>query len=415
MPKLRKNVYFTAGYYTISLGSGRPEFHPKNPRPSLEDYVSEVGKAILSEIPGKASFVDEACIGNFMASHFCKQSHLGGLIPMISPELKHKPCTRVEGACASGGVAVTTAIKAVLSDLADVVLVMGVEVQNSVKALYGADYLAQAGHFATERKQGDAFFFPGVFSKRAGVCFEKYGKEKTRQGMAAWYAQAIQHARTCPQAQEYSNKSENLFEDGMQKPNPSVFVENLNFLDCSKVSDGGAGILCVSEEGLRKLEIPMSKAVKLMGFGQSQADLTKAPEDMTNLTNSAISASNAFSMAGMKPDQIGVLEVHDCFTINGLLMLQAGGFVKEGEAAPFVLAKETSLAGSLPCNTTGGLIGYGHPTGATGVRQVVDIWKQLTLQSGKSQASSIAQKPFGMTINMGGNDKTSVSIILGKP
>ncbi|NUM36558.1 MAG: 3-ketoacyl-CoA thiolase [Candidatus Brocadiae bacterium] len=414
MRKLRKNVYFTAGYYTIAMGSGRPEFHPKNPRPSLEDYVLQAGKAILSSIPGKSSHIDECYIGNFMASHFCKQSHLGGLMPMISDDLKYKPCTRVEGACASGGVALSNAIKAVLSDLSDVVLVMGAEVQNSVKALYGADYLAQAGHFASERKEGDAFFFPGVFSKRAGLCYQKYGKEQTRRGMAAWYAQAIEHARTCPEAQEHTNKNTNLVEDAMQNPNPAAFVENLNFLDCSKVSDGAAGILCVSEEGLRRLEIPLSNAVRLMGFSQTQADLTKAPEEPTKLSNSAVSSSQAFAMAGLTAQNIGVLEVHDCFSINGLLMLEAAGFVKEGESASFVANRETSLQGSIPTNTTGGLIGYGHPTGATGVRQMVDLWKQLTQKAGKSQTQKAIQKPTGMMINMGGNDKTSVSIIVGK-
>ncbi len=152
MKKLRKKVYMTAGYNTISLGTGRKEFNPKKPRPGLEHYINEAGRATLKMIGG-ADKVDECVIGNFMSARFNKQGNLAGFFPMIDPGLRYKPAVKVEGACGSGGLALATAIKTILTDTADVILTLGVEVQNTMKAIYGADVLAGAGWFQN-RKNG---------------------------------------------------------------------------------------------------------------------------------------------------------------------------------------------------------------------------------------------------------------------
>ena len=412
MRKLRKPIYFVAGHYTMSMGSGRPEFNPKKERPGLEYYIQEAGKGVMAQIGGEAQKIDEGVIGNFMAARYNHQGHLAAFIPSIDPALLYKPCMRVEGACASGGLALTSAIKSVLAEMADVVLALGVEVQNTVKAVYGADYLAGAGHYAGERKNGHAHFFPGKFSDRAGAYGAKFGQEATREAMANWYAQAIENARTCPLAQEYTNSVPDLVKQGMTPPNPKVFMEHLNLYDCSKVSDGGAGILCVSEEGLQKLGIPKEKAVRVVGYGQVEADLTKSPDDLTRLSTSERAAQVAYEMSGLGPKEIGTLEIHDCFTITAVLSMEAAGFAGHGEGPALIKSGRTKRSGDIPTNTTGGLVGYGHPTGATGVRQMVDLWKQLTGQAGNSQISMA--KPHGMMINMGGNDRTVVCIIVEK-
>ncbi len=137
-----------------------------------------------------------------------------------------------------------------LSGLAEVVLVMGVEVQNTVKALYCADYLAGAGYCEGERKEGPAFFFPGKFSERAGAYAAKVGPALARQAMAHWYQNAVEHARLNPAAQEHHNTAPDLLAQGLTPPNPKGFTEHLNLYDCSKVSDGAAAILVASDEGL---------------------------------------------------------------------------------------------------------------------------------------------------------------------
>ena len=181
---MQKRIFIVAGYNTVSLGSGRSEFNPKKKNPGIEHYIQEAGRNILKQING-ADKVDESVIGNFIASRFNNQAHLAAFIPSIDPKLRYKQSVRVEGACASGGLAVMTGVKSILAGTANVVLVIGVEVQNTVKAMYGADYLAQADYYK-KMKEGHADCGPGRFSDRAGAYSEAYGEEYMRKGMAQW-------------------------------------------------------------------------------------------------------------------------------------------------------------------------------------------------------------------------------------
>lgn len=409
MKALRKKVYMVAGYNTVSMGTGRKEFHPKKPRPDLEHYIKEAGQATLKMIGG-AENVDEGVIGNFMASRFNKQANLPAFLPMIDEGLKYKPAISVEGACASGGLALASGIKSILAETADVVLALGFEVQNTMKAMYGADVLAGAGWMKT-RKDGHAYFFPGVFSNRAGAYYEKFGKEKTREAMAKWYCNAIENARLCETAQEFHNKSKDLEGVAKMPLNPKKFVDHLNYSDCSKVSDGASAIAIVSEEGLKNVGIDPKDAVEIVGIGQAASDITKEPENMTCLTTMKAAAAKAMEMAGITVDQIGTVEVHDCFSIAGIMGAEAIGFAEEGKGVDFVLEGHTSRCGKVPFNTTGGLIGWGHPTGATGVHQAVTIWEQLTGKAGDAQIEMKEDRPYGMTVNMGGDDKSLVAIV----
>jgi acetyl-CoA C-acetyltransferase/acetyl-CoA acyltransferase len=413
MTKNRRNVYMAAGYHTVSLGTGRKEFHPKKPRPGLEEYIREAGRAVLARIGGGKN-VDEGVIGNFMAARFNRQGHLAALIPSIDPELRWKPCTRVECACASGGVALTAAIRSVLAGTADVVLAVGVEVQNTVKAIYGADILGGAGWYRGERKKGHAYFFPSLFSDRAGAYFEKYGRDKTRRAFARWYRNAVENARLCETAQEFPNACEDLEALGLAEPNPRSFVDHLNVFDCSKVSDAAAAIAVMSEEGLERCGIPKNEAVEVVGWGQVEADLTAPPADPTELETTRRAVQKALDAAGVKLDQIGTVECHDCFTISGLLSVEAIGFAGKGEGPDYVIAGKTSRKGEVPFNTSGGLIGWGHPTGGTGVRQAVTVWQQLTGKADGWQIKMSRKRPYALSVNMGGNDKTVVAIVYKK-
>ncbi len=410
MKNLRRKVYMAAGYNTISLGTGRKEFNPKKPRPDIEHYIKEAGQGTLKQIGG-AKNIDEGVIGNFMAARFNKQGHLAGFIPMIDEGLQYKPSTRVEGACASGALALTTGIKSILAETADVVLAVGVEVQNTMKAIYGADVLAGAGWFKN-RKNGHAFFFPGQFSDRAKAYYEKYGMEYARSGMKQWFVNAIENARLCPTAQEYENKVGDLgaLYDKM-RPNGKAFVDSLNVLDCSKVSDAASGIVITSEEGLERCGIPKDQAVEVISIAQVERNITNDPPDKTELTAIKKAAKQAIENAGISINDLATAEVHDCFSIAGVLTTEALGFADPGKGAQFVADGNTARDGKIPMNTTGGLIGWGHPTGGTGVHQAVTIWEQLTGIAGDAQIEISKERPYGMTINMGGDDVTVVAII----
>jgi acetyl-CoA C-acetyltransferase/acetyl-CoA acyltransferase len=413
MSFFRKKVYACAGFYTVSLGTGRKEFHPKKPRPGIEHYIKEAGLGSIDQIKNP-EHIDEGVIGNFVAARFCHQGNLSGFFPMVHPTFQYKPCMRVEGACDSGGLALVASVKTILADVADVVLCIGVEVQNTVKAVYGADFLAAAGWYSGERKKGHTYFFPDQFSQRAGACFEKFGVEKTRAGMAQWYVNAMENARKNPKAQEYHNTSSDLYAVGMTSPNPKAFCEHINVFDCSKVSDGGAALIFASEEGLKKIGLEKKDAAEVVAYAQVQDNLTTPPPDLTKLTTCEIAAKRAYERAGIKPKELGVLEVHDCFTIAGLLAVEAAGLAGHGHGADFVKDGNTKLDGTIPTNTSGGLVGYGHPTGATGVRQAVDVVHQLCGKAGEYQVRIDPSKPYGMLSSMGGNDKTVVAMVFRK-
>lgn len=410
MKQLGKRIYATAGYNTVSLGTGRKEFHPKKPRPGIEHYIEEAGRGALAQVNDPAN-VDEGVISNFMAARFNRQGNLAAIMPMIDPKLEYKPLIRVEGACGSGGLGLATAAKFILSGMAESVLTVGVEVQNTVKAVYGADILGGAGHYASQRKAGHAYFFPSKFSDRAGAAYEKFGYDKVREAMARWYERAVLNARECPKAQEHHNRTEDLFAAGMTPPNPKVFCEHINVYDCSKVSDGASAVVFASDEGLAKLGVDRKDTVELVGFGQVVADISKDPEDQTKLTTSARAAKQAMEMAGITVKDIGMLEVHDCFTIGGILSLEAIGVVGYGEAFDFVREGGTAPDGAMPTNLSGGLVGYGHYTGGTGVRQAADIVMQFTGKPDGQKLTLDPEKPYGLMVSMGGNDRTVVSCV----
>ena len=413
MKNLSKKVYIAAGFNTVSMGTGRSEFHPKKERPGLEYYIETAGKGTIAQI-NDADNIDEGVIGNFMAARFNKQANLPGFIPCIDEKLQYKPAISVEGACGSGGLPLVSGLKSVLAETADSVLVLGVEVQNTMKALYGADVLAGAGWYK-KRKEGHAFFFPGQFSIRAGAYYEKYGKEYAREGMKRWFVNAMENARLCETAQEYENKAADLYKlYDKFKCNGETFVDNLTVLDCSKVSDGASSIIMASEKGLDKLGIDKKDAIEIVGWSQVIRNITNEPPDYTEVTAIKKAAQQALESAGITVDDLGTVETHDCFSIAGILGVEALGLAQPGKGAQFVADGHTARNGKIPINTTGGLIGWGHPTGATGVHQAVTIWEQLTGKAGPAQIEINSDRPYGMTINMGGDDVTVVSVVCKK-
>lgn len=409
MKKFRKKIYAAAGYNTTFFGSGRKEFDPSKPLPTFDKYLLETAKGTSEQVKNIA--FDEGVIGSFMSSRFIHQANLPGFLPFMIPQLYGKPCTGIEGACGTGGRAIATAIRSVLSDQADTVFVVGFEMQNSLKAVYGADVLAGAAYYQKERKEGYSFFFPGIFADRAGAYYQKYGYETTRKAMARWYENSILNARKNPKAQEYHNTSENLYALGLTPPDAERFVPYLNLYDCSKVSDGASSLLILSEEGLKKCGINLEEAIEIVGVGEAEGDITQVPEDLTRLTTTEIAVNKAFEQAGIASRDLSLLELHDCFSITALLALEALGLARAGVGASLILEGFMTKEGKIPINLSGGLGGFGHPTGATGVRQLVDLIHQFI---GKASNQADLKSSFGMMISMGGNDKTLTAIITYK-
>jgi len=162
---------------------------------------------------------------------------------------------------------------------------------------------------------------------------------------------------------------------------------------------------------LKRIGADRKDAVEIAGWGQVEADLTVPPADPTRLETSARAVGKALASAGITIADLGTVECHDCFTISAVLSVEAIGLAQPGEGPDYILAGNTARTGALPFNTSGGLIGWGHPTGGTGVRQAVTAWEQLTGKAGKYQVPLSAGRPYALSVNMGGNDKTVVAIV----
>jgi len=377
-----KKIYAVAGATSTFMGPGRPEFDPKN-LPSFKDHLIES----ISETLKQGDYVfDEGVISSFMPGPFFQQGHLGAFLPAFVPSLLGKPCLSIDGACGSGGRALTHAIKTILSGEAEQVFVAGLEMQNTMKPLYVADVLAGASDYHAFRKEGDAFFFPSLFDRRAAAYIQKYGEAKTREEMALWSIAAIEKAAKFSKSQEYGNVRKDLAKEARAAPNPDRFLSCLNGLACSKITDGAASCVLTTQKG----------GVEIISWGEAEGNITKLPADATRLDMMAIAVKKALDRAGIKPSDLSYLEIHDCFAITALLAVEAIGFAPTGKGGEFL-----QNPGKLKINLTGGLIGFGHPTGATGVRQMADLIRYM-------------DEGYGMMVNMGGDDKTLTAIVVKK-
>lgn len=412
-----RRVFVAGGFVSAFIGKGHPNFiHPKHPEfgkktnPTLEDYVSMAVNESLKDANVDPAVVDRLAIGNFCGELFCNQGHLGAAVIGANKALMYKPCMRVEGACASGALAVQVCYDAIKAG-SDVALAVGAEVQTTQPARVGGDYLARAAHYSRQRKIDD-FTFPCLFAKRMKAIQE--AGLFTMEDAAHVAAKAYANGNLNPKAHMTKVKMPFEAANTPSDKNP-LFLSNAeykNFLrvsDCSQVSDGASGIVLLSEEGVMKTGRNLSDCIEIIGLGSSVGNLYE-DSDPTKMETSASAAAKAYEAAKIKPTDLNVIELHDCFTIAELLEYEALQLAEYGHAKELILSGATTRDGRFPVNTGGGLISCGHPVGATGVKQIFEVYKQMKRRAEKYQLRDIPE--FGATLNMGGDDKTAVCTIL---
>ncbi|MGD8322350.1 MAG: thiolase domain-containing protein [Gemmatimonadota bacterium] len=355
---------------------------------SLRDLFVEAAVQAL-EAAG-VDHVDELFVGNMSGGQFVGQEHLG---PLMADHLGMAgiPATRVESACASGGAALRQGFVSVASGMNDLVLVSGVEKMND-----GADVtnvLASAADQETEVYHG--ITFPGLYAMIARAYMEKYGA--TEEDLSWVSVKNHKHGSMNPKAQF---THEVTLEQVMRS---TLVADPLRLLHCSPVSDGAAAVLlCPLEHASRYTDRP----VKIIGSGQASASMALADrKDPTALDAVAKAAERAYTMAHLSPKDIQVAELHDCFSIAEICCLEALGFSCEGEGADAAKSGMTALGGKIPVNTSGGLKAKGHPVGATGVAQALEIFEQLRGEAGDRQVEGAHR---GLAQNMGGSGASSV-------
>jgi len=362
---------------------------------SLRDIFVEAALAAIDD--AGVDHVDGMYVGCMSSGLFTGQEHIGSLLADYLGQ-RHLPATRVESACASGSAAVKAAFLEVASGHGDIVLAGGVEKMTDVSGAAATYALGTAADAEYECYHGATF--PGLYAMIARAHMDRYGT--TPEMLAQVAVKNHDNGALNPMAQ-YPFK---LTVDQVLK---SVMVADpLHILDCSPITDGAAAAILCPLETAKKLSKKLP--IKVAGVGHATDTIQLAQrEDMTWLESTAKAAERAFKMAGVKIKDVDLCEVHDCFTIAELVVIESLGLVKRGEGGKATLAGRTARDGDIPVNTSGGLKAKGHPVGATGVAQVMEVVKQLRGEAGSRQIKGAKR---GLTQNMGGSGGSAVVHIL---
>ncbi len=350
---------------------------------SLNNLLDDAVTGALQDAQLEKKDVQAVFIANKAAGNFENQHHLNAL---VSQHFAHfPPSMRIEGACASGSLAMLAAEYAILSGQYETVMVIGVEKMTDVSAESTTHILSGAADSETE--VGSTF--PALYALLTQLHMENFGT--TREQLSAVAVKNHLHALKNPHAQFHKKFTIE------QVSNSQCVADPLRILDCSPISDGAAAVIITSQT--------LKNKAKILGFGHGQDTLDLANrKDIFSLHATKTAVQHALAQANMKIDQIEAAEVHDCFTIAEIFAIEDLGFFAKGKGGPATLNGETTYGGKVVINPSGGLKACGHPVGATGVKQVAYLAQEI--QKGNFS--------YALTHNVGGSGATAVVHILGK-
>lgn len=376
----------------VVIGAGMTKFGELWGKSIKDIFVEAALKAIED---ANVDHIDSMYVGAMSPGLFVGQEHLGAVLADylgVNPI----PATHVESACASGGVAFRQAILEVASGASEIVLAGGVE-----KMTDGADVtdtLATAADQEYEVYNGVTF--PGLYAMIARAHMHQYGT--TREQLAAVAVKNHRNGAKNPNAQFRSEITPE------QVMNSTMVADPLRLLDCSPVSDGGAAVIVASMDVAKKLQ---KNPLRVIASSQASDSIAlHSRKSITTLNSVVKAAERAYRMVDVKPTDINLVEVHDCFTIAEIVVTEDLGFFEKGKGGQAALDGQTSLeCNIIPVNTSGGLKSKGHPVGATGIAQIIELYEQL---NGKAGARQVPNAHLGMAQNMGGSGASCVIHIL---
>ena len=357
-----------------------------------------------------------AFVGNFIAEQYISQGHLGAFLTEVHPAFYGVPSSRHEAACASSSVALDAAITKIKAGEYDVCIVVGWEVMKSVNSKIGGDILGRAAYYEKEGKGVD-LPFPTLFGRLADATIEKYGLDQERYLNALARISTINYANAKRNPSAQTRKWFMNYDEASHRgteSNPRV-GGLLGVSDCSQVTDGAAVVVLCSEKYMKEKEISDKPVVK--GYGHRVAPMlfdkkiadNKESEYVLPWTRQA--CVDAYNRAGLTVEDIDVFETHDCFTSSEYAAISAFGITEPGKEWDAVENGRIDFGGDKPINPSGGLIGCGHPVGASGARMFVDLYKQVTGKAGNYQVQGASN---GMMLNIGGSATTNYVFIIGK-
>jgi len=363
---------------------------------SLRDLHTDA--ALMAIKNAGVDHLDSLYVGCMSSGIFVSQEHLTSVLTDYMG-MSGLPAARLESACASGGLAVRQAFMEVAGGFSDIVMASGVEKMTDCSGDEATFALAAAADQEYEVFNGATF--PGLYAMMANAHMDKYGT--TRQMLTAVSVKNHYNGSMNPVAQYPFKVKPEQVESSVMIASP------LRILDCSPITDGAAAVILTTVDIAKKLGKPY---IKIIGSGVGTDTIALAQRaDMTTIKAATIAAGKAFKMAGKTIADVNFAEVHDCFTIAEIAVAESIGIYKQGKAGPAILAGESNLDGKFPINPSGGLKSKGHPVGATGVAQVVEVYKQLTGQAENGRQIQGSLK-VGMAQNMGGSGGSSVVHIM---
>ena len=359
---------------------------------SLRDLFTEAALKAIDD--AGVDHLDSMYVGTMSSGLFVHQEHIGAMLADYLG-VEGIPATRVESACASGGLAVRSAIFEVASGAAEIVLAGGVE--KMTDGVDVTDALATAADQEYEAFHG--ITFPGLYALIARAHMHAYGT--TREQLADVAVKNHEHGSMNPHAQ-FPTK---ITREAVM--NSTMVSDPLRLLDCSPVTDGAAAVIVASMDLAARLARPV---VKVRASAAATGTIAlHARKALTEIPAVARAAERAFKLAELEPKDLDLAEVHDCFTIAELVVMEELGLVERGGSGPAVSEGMTKLGGKIPINTSGGLKSKGHPVGASGVAQVAEVTEQLRGEAGERQVEGAR---IGLTQNMGGSGASCVVHIL---
>ena len=362
----------------------------------IKELMAEAGLAALEDANISSKDIDAIYGGSMTPGRFIGQEHVAALMA-DQLGLGNIPATRVENACASGGTALRQGYMAVASGLHDIVVVGGVEKMTDVSTGEATTALGGAGDQEWELFQG--LTFPGLYALMARRHMHEYGT--TEEQMAAVAVKNHENAYHNKYAQFHRRIT---IDDVL---NSKMVADPLKLLDCSPITDGAAAIVLAPMDVAKKYN---DTPILIAASEQASDTLRLADrESLTSIKAARIASQKAYEHAKVTPKDIDVAEVHDCFTIAEIIAMEDLGFFKKGEAAKAIEEGRTAINGDISVNTSGGLKGCGHPVGATGIKQAVEITWQLR---GEAEGRQVAGAEIGLTHNVGGSGATAVVHIL---
>ncbi|MCS6972432.1 MAG: acetyl-CoA acetyltransferase [Leptospiraceae bacterium] len=410
-----KRVYVLGGYQTDFARNWSKE--GKNIQAML--YEAMDGAFAATGIDPEE--VETIHVGNFAAELYAMQGHLGAMAVNYSEKLRSLPTSRHEAACASGAIATLVARTEIEAGHYDLAMVIGIEIMKTVDSKTGGDFLGTAAWYEKEAK-GVQFPFPKLFGRLGSVYQELYGLKY--EHLAEISTINYENAKKNPLAQTrdwYMSKEHALSQGSYNMEVGGI----IRITDCSQVTDGAAVIFLASEDYAKKYAKRHGKKLKkipyIMGWGHATAPIlfdvkteeayAAKKEGRYILPHTRKAITDAYKRAGIRgPKDLDLVETHDCFTTSEYAAIEHFGLTPPGEAYRAIEDGDIRIGGKLPFNPSGGLIGAGHPVGATGTRQILDVFRQVTGTAGEYQVEGAK---IGATLNIGGSATTNVVHIVG--